>query len=420
MTLVVVGVNYRTAGFDGLARLSLSKDKIDSAYESLLSRQEIKETTILSTCNRTEVYAVVSPREAGLETLFDFFASLSGLNRAELEAKLFHASSNRAARHLFRVTCGLDSYMLGETQIAGQVKDAYREAVAHRATGPILNRLFHKAFRVNKRVRNETQLQHRATSLAEACVELARKIFHPFAERKALVLGAGETARLAAEALQSGRIGGLAIANRTLSRAEALAGEFAAEALRLKEAPARLAEFDIVVGATASTEPVLTREHVERALHVRNGQPLVLLDLAVPPDFDPEMQQLEGVYHYSLADLKSIVEENRKQREVHVAQAERIIDEEVEDYFGWLKSAQIGPTIRDLRERIEQIRRSELERYQHRLHESDRELVELITTRIINKVLHLPTVRLREIAKSDDGWYKVEAIRDLFGLTENA
>ena len=417
MTLVVVGANYRSVGFDALGAVAFNPDRYAEAYGRLLNLDGVREAAILSTCNRSEIYAVVDQREKGLLTLQRFFTEFHQLREHDGKLRLTKLTSTRAVRHLFRVVCGLDSYLLGETQIAGQVKDAYRVALRHNGPGPLLNRLFHKAFHVNKRVRSETKLQRGATSLSEVCVELAKKVFFPFDQRSALVLGAGQTAELVAKTLVRSRIGSLVIANRTLTRAEALADELGARAIPLNGVSAVLHEFDIVVGATSSPEPLLDEKIVRAALARRQGRPMVFLDLAIPPDVHTTVADLQGAYLYGLADLRRIVEENRNSKLVQVVSAERIVDQEVRDYFDWLKHAEIGPTIQELRAKIEAIRLAELKKFEPKLREEDRELVNWLTSRIVNKVLHLPMVRLREVAASEDGWYKVETLRDLFGLT---
>jgi glutamyl-tRNA reductase len=333
---------------------------------------------------------------------------------------LYEFSGPEAVRHVFRVASSIDSMVLGEPQILGQVKDAYRAAVEGGACASILTRLYQHAFAAAKRVRNETRVAERPISVARVAAELAAEIFESFGEKTALLIGAGEMIELALEAMREAGLARVRIANRTRARAEALASRFEASAHDLEELPALLAGADVVLSSIGGQAPLVTRDHVERALRGRGHRPLFVIDLGVPRNVDPRVDELDGVYLYDVDDLGRVAEANAEERRREKVRAEAIVLEEAQRFDGWLAALAAVPTIRDLRARAERIRSQELERAVARLQSSDapREVLESLTRGIVNKLLHAPIARLRAHEDREQGLATLEAARTLFALDE--
>jgi glutamyl-tRNA reductase len=369
------------------------------------------EAVCLSTCNRTELYLV---GDDAVGRALDALMSVSGLPEDELRSVVYQLADEAAALHLFRVAAGLDSMVPGEGEILGQVRAAYEAG----APGPALDRLFSQALHAGKKVRAETAIAESPASVSSAAAALAQQVFGRLEACRVLLIGAGHVAELAARSLAARGATIAFVANRSLGRAEAIAARFGGEGLPLEQVPARLAEADVVVSSTGARGRTLGRESVEAALRSRKGRPLFLIDLAVPRDLDPEINELEGCYLYDIDALESVVAAGLAGRRREAARAEAIVAEESERFREWQASREVVPAIASLRAWAEEIRAAELERVSGRLGLSDsqREGVESVTTQIVNKLLHLPTVRLKQAAAGADGGSYAEALRHLFGL----
>jgi glutamyl-tRNA reductase len=402
MTLVLVGTSHRLSPVEVRERVAFD---LDGA--AVLARRMAQggEAVCLSTCNRTELYLVDADAEAAEER-----ASAALLGQ---EVELYRMSDEAAALHLFRVAAGLDSLVPGEGEILGQVRDAY-EAGAH---GPVLDRLFREALRVGKKVRTETAINESPASVSSAAAALAQQVFGDLTGCRVLLLGAGEVGELAARALAARGATITAVTSRTDANARKLAEVFDARAVPFGDLAAELGRADVVVSSTASPEPVLSRERVPD----RKGRPLFVIDLAVPRDVDPAVAELEDCYLYDIDDLQAVVRESLSGRRREAERAEAIVEHEAERFRDWQASLQVVPAITSLRERAESIRSRELAKAESRLEglsESERRTVESLTTQIVNKLLHMPIVRLKQAAATEGTGY-VEMARDLFGLPDD-
>jgi len=421
MKLILVGTSYQRAPVELRELL---------AYDPGLRREALgrlgangAEAAVLSTCNRTEVYGV-SPEPAELEErIYGELADLSGLSHSELAPALYSVSDEAAAVHLFRVAAGLDSMVPGEAQILGQVREAYEAARETQTTGTTLHRLFRQALRVGKRVRTETAIGENPASVSSAAAELAERVFEDLAGRRILLLGAGKTADLTAANLIFRGVGKIVVANRSPERAEALARRFGGRAVGLDQVELELAEVDVVVASTSSQGFVLSAAQVERAMKERRGRPIFFIDIAVPRDVDPAVIELEGCYLYDIDDLERVVAESVAGRREEAVRAEAIVSEEADAFRAWQLSLDVVPAISSLRARAESIRREELERAEGRLASlspSQRRAVEALTSQIVAKLLHQPTVRMKEAAAGAEGVLYADAVRHLFGLGDDA
>jgi glutamyl-tRNA reductase len=423
MRIVLAGMNHRTAPLEVRERFAV--DEPAPWLAKLVAGDEIDEAVLLSTCNRVEVLATTRRLEAARHRLRAFFARELGRGepfreRHSPHAVLYEHVDTDAVRHLFRVAASIDSMVVGEPQILGQVKEAYRAAVDAGASGPVLSRLFASAFAAAKRVRNETRIAARPVSVARVAVDLARQIFETFEDKRALLIGAGEMIEAALDALRSAGLSGAAIANRTPAHAAELAGRFGATAHGLGELPNLLAGADVVLTCIAAERPPLDVALFEEALRARRRRPIFAIDIGVPRNIDPDVNQLDGVYLYDLDDLGGVAEANAEERRRETVRAEAIVQEEVERFDGWLSALQAVPTIRRLRARAEAVRRAEFEKAATRLGLGDdtRSGVEALTRAIVNKLLHAPVSRLRERAERDEGLAYLEAARVLFALDD--
>jgi glutamyl-tRNA reductase len=398
MRLLLVGTSHRLAPVEIRERVAL-----DSEGESALAHQlgEGGEAVCLSTCNRTELYLATADPNAAGERATAELAQVGGIPRGELEPYVYRLEQDAAAAHLFRVAAGLDSLIPGEGEIQGQVRAAYERG----AVGPLLDRLFRHALQTGKRVRSETAIGERPASVASAAAALAAQVFGDLTGRRILVVGAGKVGELAARHLVDRGASLSFVANRTLDRASSVAARFGAAALPLAEIERELADADIVVSSTSAREQIVSREQVEGALPARKGRPLLLLDLAVPRDLDPEIRRLHGTFLYDIDDLQAVVEESLTGRRGEAARAEAIVAAEGERFRAWLASLDAVPAITSLRERAEAIRRGELEKASGRLaglSEHERHAVESLTSQIVNKLLHEPIMRLKEAGLGED------------------
>jgi glutamyl-tRNA reductase len=408
MRLTLVGVSHHRAPLELRERVALDRE---GAAE--LAQRLGPEAVVLSTCNRTEVY--LARDEPAEEAAEGALRGLAGERADDLAAALYRLRDDAAALHLFRVAAGLDSLVPGEGEILGQV----RAAPAAGATGPFLDRLFRQAVRAGRRVRVETAIGESPASVPSAAAALAQQVFDDLSGRRVLLLGAGKTSEAAARNLVSRGAVVAVVANRTAERGEELARGLGAEAVPLEAVGAELARADVVVSATSAADRVVGRDAVAAALRERKGRPLLLLDLAVPRDLDPAINELDGCFLYDVDDLQAVVAETLSGRRGEAARAERIVEEEVERFREWHAALDVVPTIASLRALVEEIRDSELAKAGGRLTESERRTVESVTAQILAKLLHLPTIRMKEAAAAADGVVYADVVRHLFGLEED-
>ena len=418
MEIVLVGLNHRTAPVEVRERVSFTAEQARRAAEELRARGILEETLVLSTCNRSEVYGV--PPESSHECapgLSTFLSEFHSVRADILSVSLYHHYDHEAVRHLFRVSAGLDSMMLGEAEILGQVREAYRFAHEQGATGPVLNRLFQGALEVGKRVRTETELGTRPMSVASAGVKLAERIFGKLSERRALVLGAGTISEQVVSQLRDRGIAQLHVMNRSRDRADELARQFGGKVVGWGEWETALQSPDVVVSSVSADEPVLRRDIVERAMAARGNRALFLMDLGVPRNIDPSVGELYNVYVYNTDDLSEIVRQNRNARESEVPRAQGIVDEHVTKFLSWQASVELVGLVDALRVKMREERasfiRSRMEPMKH-LTETDRAQVEKLMDEMLEKLLVGPAERLRGEKELRRKIQNVEALRDLF------
>lgn len=394
MQLFTLGLNHQTAPVSVREKLAFSAESLPAALSSLLGQQLVKEAAIVSTCNRTEIYCNTKSPRAAIEWL----AGYHHLRDSEIEPYLYLLPNDQAVRHAFRVAAGLDSMVLGEAQILGQLKDAVRQAQDAGSLGILLNTLFQRTFSVAKEVRTRTEIGANSVSMAAAAVRLAERIFPSVKGTRVLFIGAGEMIELCATYFAAQQPKSITVANRTLQRAEALADRFSGKAITLAELPQQLAFHDIVVTSTGSTLPILGKGMVERTLKQRKRQPIFMVDLAVPRDIEAEVAELEDVYLYTVDDLACVVQEGRDRRQHAVEEAETIINGKVVEFMSWLDSREVVPVIRALRDRADRLRRHELEKALKLLErgEDPHKALEALATGLTNKFTHLPTHALNQ------------------------
>jgi glutamyl-tRNA reductase len=417
--LLALGVSHKTAPLDLRERLSLTEGRAVSALRELTEAAGIHEAAAISTCNRTELYLIVSDPVDAESTALGVLTRQAEIRPTELLGHLYSLRSSEAARHLLRVTAGLDSMILGEAEIQGQVKRAYELALVEGGTGPILNRLFRGALTAGGRARQETGISEKGVSIPSVAVELARRALGDLSDRRVLTVGAGETAELVARALVARGVNTVFVANRHYDRAIGLAQRFEGSAVRFEELPEQLEAADIVVSATNSPHHIVERDGLEQVMKDRQDRPLLAIDLAVPRDIEPDCREIPGVSVHDIDDVQQIVERNASGREAESRRAERIIEAELDRFKRWLASLEVVPTISALRERGDEIVRRVMAENENRwegLGEADRERMEAMAKAIASRLLHEPTVRMRRAAGNDDAYYFVSALRELFGL----
>jgi glutamyl-tRNA reductase len=417
--LLALGVSHRTASLALREQLALTEGRAAGVLAALVTEEPISEAAALSTCNRTELYLIatdsVEAEAAGLGVL----AREAGIRPTELLGPLYSLRGAEAARHLYRVTAGLDSMIVGEAEIQGQVKRAYELALVEGATGPILNRMFRGALAAGKRARTETAVGEKGVSIPSVAVELAQRNLGDLSARQVLLIGAGETSELTARALAARGSDAVFIANRGYNRAISLAQRFGGSALRIDQLPAQLASADIVVSATNSPHHLIERSELEVIMGQREDKPVLLIDLAVPRDIDPECREVGGVSLYDVDEVQQIVERNASGREAEARRAAGILDSELLSFERWLGSQEVMPTVAALRERADAIVAQALAENATRwenLSPTDRERLESMARAIANRLLHEPTVRIKGIADREDAYLHVSALRELFGL----
>lgn len=417
MSLLAIGINHNTASVELREKVAFGPEKLSLALNQLSTSSHVKGGVILSTCNRTEIYCDV--RSASKNKVIEWLSQFHQVSLDELKPSLYVHEEQAAIRHLMRVACGLDSLVLGEPQILGQVKQAYAEARENHAVNPATEKLFQKAFSVAKRVRTETEIGGSAVSVAYAACTLAKHIFESLADATVLLVGAGETIELVAKHLAGHYCKRMIVANRTRERALSLAQQFGADVIALNEIPDYLAQADIVISSTASPLPIIGKGMVESALKARRHQPMLLVDIAVPRDIEPQVGKLNDAYLYSVDDLQSIVDSNIEQRKVEAIQAEAIVSEESATFMSWMRSLQAVDSIRDYRKQANEAREELLNKSLQALAaggDPEKLLIEL-SNKLTNKLIHTPTRALQTAAEQGEP-AKLAVIRQSLGLDD--
>jgi len=419
MQLLLVGVSHRTALIELRERLDFSARGVDRALTALSGTGAHHEATIVSTCNRVELYVACDDSDAARGAIQQFLSEFHGISREQLAPHIYSKTGQEAVTHLYRVAAGLDSLVMGEPQILGQVKEAYGVASQMGCTGPLLNKLFHSAFAAGKRVRSETALAEGAVSVSYAAVELARKIFGTLKGRTVLVIGAGEMGKLTAVHMQSQGIGRLIITSRTAAHAEALASSIGGSAMPWDVLGTSLVDADILITATGASTPIISRAAIAQTMKARRQRPLFIIDIAVPRDVEANAGDLEQVFLYNIDDLQAVVQENISKRGTEASDAEKIIGQEVAKFVSWLNSRGAVPTIVALRQRFESVRQSELRRLEPKMSSlppEARARVDEITRLIMEKLLISPTEQLKSASDADTVAAYSDALTRLFGL----
>jgi len=417
--LVVFGLNHTTAPIEIRERVSFSPDRLKHALQDFINHKLAQEIVIVSTCNRTELYCSSETDRDNSNEIIQWLSDYHTIPNQSLRKHLYTYRYIEAVRHLLRVASGLDSMILGEPQILGQLKSAYRAANETNTLGKILGKLFQHSFLVAKQVRTDTAISSSPVSVAFAAVRLAQQIFGDLQENTALLIGAGETIELAARHLHENGLRRMIIANRTIERARHLAKEFAGYAITLEEIPDHLAEADIVISSTASTTPILMQPIVKQAIKIRKHRPMFMVDIAVPRDIEPSVGELADVYLYSVDDLNEVIQENMRSRQQAAHQAEEIIDTQVMHFMGWLNSLNAVTTICDLREQAQQIRH-ELAMKAKRMVENGKpasEAIDYLAHTLTNTLLHTPCTQLRQASYNGNNDL-ILAAQQLFLLTD--
>lgn len=420
MKICSVGLSHKTAPVELREKIAFSTpQKLEEALLFFKKEPAIKECLILSTCNRVEIYLVADRESNWKDLIVNKISLYQGIDKEEFINHLYFKEGKDAIKHIFRVAAGLDSMVLGEPQILGQLKEAYGFASGKNATGFVMNKLMHTTFSVAKRIRTETKIGSYAVSISYVAVELAKKIFEKLDGRKAMLIGAGEMAELAAKHLLANGISQIIVANRTYERACALAEEFNGIPCRFDEFPERLKDVDIVISSTGAPGFVITPDKVRSAIKLRRNNPMFFIDIAVPRDIDPKVNELDNVFVYDIDDLQNVVDSNLAERKKEAEKAELIIDEELENFLGWVRSLQVKPLLVTLRKEVEKIKEEELTELKRRLSTlSDKEfkVIEAFANAMMNKFLHHPTVFLKEISSSEDSYLYLEVFRRIFQI----
>ncbi len=422
LDIILIGLNHKTASVEIRECLGFSGEDQDMALEKLNALEAVREVLLVSTCNRVEVLLTSTATKEAVAAVIDFLADYNNVPVREFKDKLYVHTGEEAVRHIFRVAASLDSMVVGEPQILGQIKDAYHQATLKKTSGVILNRLLHKTFFVAKRVRTETGIGDHAVSISYAAIELARKIFGELAGRRILLIGAGEMAELAVEHLIRQKSGAILVANRTFQRGVELATRFGGRAIKIEEIPDALREVDIIISSTGSPAYVVKRGQVKKVLRGRRSRPLFFIDIAVPRDIDPEINRLNNTYVYDIDDLKGVIEENIEDRQKAALRGERLVDEAVIRFRQWYESLDVVPTIVSLRRQLEEKIRAEAERTRlklaPKLSAEDAEAFDKMAQALVNKILHEPTTILKKAEGHDNKATLLATTRKLFKLDD--
>ena len=419
--IVLLGLNHKTAPVELRECLAFSQEETFAALETLQASSAISEALVISTCNRVEIVMTAYNKTAAVDLAKTYLAEAKKTPLAEFENALYIYFGDEAVRHLFMVASSLDSMVVGEPQILGQVKEAYHAATIKKTTGVILNRLLHRTFFVSKRIRSETGIGDHAVSISYAAIELGRKIFGSLENKKALLVGAGEMAELAVEHLIRNKAADIFVANRTFERGVSLATRFNGKAIRLEEITNYLTLVDIIISSTGSPDFVITQQHVKGIMRSRRNRPLFFIDIAVPRDIDPHINRLNNSYVYDIDDLKGVIEENVEERNREAVKGARIVDEAVIRFRQWYDSLEVVPTIVALRDKMDTIAKTEtsktLQSLKH-LSDEDCDAINRMANAILNKILHDPTQLLKNHKDHGNKTLYLDIARKLFKLDE--
>lgn len=417
--IILLGLNHKTAPVEIRECLAFNGDETLIALKELMAQPTIKEAVLVSTCNRIEVLLAAEDPTQATDCAKNFVAGFKKIPVADFEDSLYLHSGDKAVRHIFRVAASLDSMMVGEPQILGQIKEAYRTATIIKSSGVILNRLLHKTFFVAKRVRSETGIGDNAVSISYAAIELGKKIFGSLENKEVLLIGAGEMAELAVEHLLRNRSGRITVANRTFERGVELARRYKGEAVRFEEIPTILNQVDIIISSTGSPDFVVQRDQIKPLMRKRRNRPLFFIDIAVPRDIDPSINRISNVYVYDIDDLKGVVDDNIEDRNREAMKAERIIEEAVIRFRQWLTSLSVVPTIVDLRKKSNELMQAEVTKTLNALSplpEKEQQAIENMARALVNKILHAPTQFLKQNGCHGDKAVSLDLARKLFDL----
>jgi glutamyl-tRNA reductase len=419
MKVFVVGLNHKTADVDTREKFTFNGPRLEEGLIRFKELPEVQEAVILSTCNRVELYANVRDTVKASESIKTFLSEFHNINRESLDNALYIYDDINAVKHIFRVASSLDSMVVGEPQILGQLKDAFELALDKKTTGILLNRLMKKAISVAKRVRTETRIAENAVSISFAAVELARKIFTDLSTKVSMLLGAGEMAELAARHLIGSGIKEIIVANRTYERGCDLAKEFNGRPVKFDEFIQEMVRTDIVICSTGASNYVLLKSQMQKVMKERKQRPVFIIDISVPRNIDPGINDLDNVYLYNIDDLQGVVDTNIFERQKEAEKAEMIIEEEIETFLKWQSSLDSVPTIVALREKAEEIKKEEIDRLLNKIpeiSEKEKKAIEYMAAAIINKLIHPPTAALKE--SSEDKDILTATIRRLYGIND--
>jgi len=421
MELIVIGLNHKTAPIEIRERLAFPEEGLERALLQVQALPSLRENMIVSTCNRVEIYGTARNVDQAAHEMKQFLSRFHGLPLKDFENHLYLLTSEDAVKHIFRVASSLDSMVVGEPQILGQIKSAYQTAVEIKTSGVILHRLLHRAFHVAKRVRAETMIGNSPVSVSSVAVELGKKIFETLEQKTVLLIGAGEMCELAAQHLMAGGAEKILVTNRTYERAISLASQFKGEAVLFEEIEAGLKKVDIVISATDSLQYLLHHDQIAKVMKDRKQRPIFFIDIADPRDIDPKVGNIENVYLYNIDDLQKVANDNIKDRGKEARKAESLVQEEVVRFVTWYRSLEVTPTITALREKFEEIRKRELEKtlsLHPDLSEKERQSLEAMTSAIINKILHSPLTLLKRSNEEATTDLYIDSIRALFGIQD--
>lgn len=418
MNLIAVCINHHTAPVEVRESLFLQNEETRNFINDIKGKI-LKEGLIISTCNRTEIYGLPVNQNLTAQEIQNFL--LNYKSKTGLSSEFFHHFiSKPAVEHLFKVASGIDSLLIGDNQIFKQVKDSIEISEENHFSGFLMKRIFDAAVRVGKRAISETSISEGAVTISYAAVQLIEKVFSSLNKKSALVIGTGETGEIAAKHLRDKGIGRLALTNRTFEKAERLASELNTAVFPFDSFKEHLHKFDVVISATSSEGLIISKTEIEAAMKKRNYASMVLMDIAVPRDIDPGSSSIDYVFYHDIDSLNIIVEQNLEKRKAEIPKVQAIIDEEITNFFSWYNSLEAAPTIKILREHFESVRNEEVEKNINKFSESDRDKLDIITKRIINKLLHQPTVELKKNSEtgtsSDESAIKISIIRELFGI----
>jgi glutamyl-tRNA reductase len=417
MKILIVGLNHNTAAIEVREKLAFEGPKLKEGLQTLSELPEVNEAVVLSTCNRVEMYMNVKDIDRASESVKAFISRFHDIESSLLEDALYFHNEKTAVRHAFRVASSLDSMVVGEPQILGQLKDAFEFALKQKTTGVLLNKLMKKSISVAKRVRTETRIAENAVSISFSAVELARKIFTDLGGKSVMLLGAGEMAELAAKHLLNCGVKELYVANRTYERGCSLAKEMGGLPVKFEEFLSGMAHTDIVICSTGASQYVITKDHMHGVMKARKQKPVFIIDISVPRNIDPEVNDMANVYLYDIDDLQGVVDTNILERNREAEKADGIVDEEIETFLRWQSSLDSVPTIMALRDRAEAVRKEEVKKLLSRmpeLGEEERKAVEYMATAIVNKLIHPPTAALKEDSEDKDAL--IATIKRLYGI----